>query len=88
MSADDRFSKDIDKHFHRMKSSPDDGSIAHSNSDILKTTDITQRTGTKAYSIKYATKNKCYSIHIEQRQLEVDQVGFSGLIDDLYKQLR
>jgi hypothetical protein len=57
------------------------------NSDALKTTNITQRTGTKAYSIKYATINKCYSIHIEQQQLKVDQVGFFGLIDDLYKQL-
>ena len=88
MSTDDRFSEDKDKRLHRMKSSADDGSKALSNSDILKPIDIPQRTGPKAYSIKYATKNKfCSSIRIEQRQLKVGQTEFYSLIDDLYKQL-
>jgi hypothetical protein len=87
MSTDDRFSEDEDKHFHRMKPCAVDMSQALSNNGVLETTNITQRTGTKAYSIKYTTKNKCFSILIEQRQLKVDQMDLHSLIDELYKQL-
>jgi hypothetical protein len=87
MFSQKRSPEDKDKHLNQMGPCADDSSNALSNSDILKPIDIPQRTGTKAYSIKYATKNKCCSILIEQRQLKVDQAGFSGLIDDLYKQL-
>lgn len=88
MSTDDRFSEDKDKRLHRMKSSVDDGFKALSNSDVLKKANIIQRTWPKAYSIKYATKNKCCSsIRIEPRQLKVSQTEFYSLIDDLYKQL-
>lgn len=86
MSTDDRFSEDKDKHFHRMKPCADDRSKTLSNSGALKT-NITQRTGTKAYSIKYTSIKKRCSILIEQRELKVDQTGFYSLIDDLYKQL-
>ena len=86
MSTDDRFSEDKDKHFELMKDRVDE-SDELSNSDMLKRANITQRKGTKAYSIKYTTINKCCSIRIEQRQLEVDQTEFYSLIDDLYKQL-
>ena len=86
MSTDDRFSEDKDKHFELMKDRVDE-SDELSNSDMLKRANITQRKGTKAYSIKYTTINKCCSIRIEQRQLEVDQTEFYSLVDDLYKQL-
>ena len=87
MFSEKRSPEDKDKHLNRMKSYTDNKSQAISNSGVLKRANITQRTGAKAYSIKYATMNKCCSIRIEQRQLKVDQAGFSGLIDDLYMQL-
>jgi hypothetical protein len=87
MSADDRFSEDKDKHFHRMKPCADDRSKASSNSNELEEANIGQRTRSKAYSIKYAKIKECCRILIEQQQLKVIEVGFSGLIDDIYKQL-
>ncbi|HEY7081723.1 MAG TPA: hypothetical protein VH500_18680 [Nitrososphaeraceae archaeon] len=87
MSTDDRFSEDENKHFYRVKPCAEDRSRTLSNSDVFETTNITQRTGTKAYSVKYSIKNMCSSILIEQRQLKIDQVDLHSLIDDLYKQL-
>ena len=87
MFPEKRSPEDKAKHLHRMKSCADNKSKALSNSGVLKRANITHRTGTKAYSIKYTTINKCCSIRIEQRQLKVDQVGFYSLIDDLYMQL-
>jgi hypothetical protein len=87
MSTDDRFSEDENKRFHRMKPCAEDTSKASSTSDVLKGENIKSKTGTKAYSVNYTTINECHSILIEQRQLKVDQAGFSGLIDDLYRKL-
>jgi hypothetical protein len=82
MTSKDRSSEDEDKPFQLMKNHVNK-SKAFTSSSVSKR----RRTGTKAYSIKYTTINKCCSIRIEQRQLKVDQVGFYSLIDDLYMQL-
>jgi predicted RNA-binding protein len=87
MGTDDRFSEDKNKHIYRVKPCAEDRSKTLSNSDVFETTSITPRKGTKAYSIKYVTKNKCYSVRIKQRQLKVNQVDLHSLIDDLHKQL-
>lgn len=87
MFSEKRSPEDKDKHLNRMEPYADNKSQAISNSGVLKRADVSQKTGAKAYSIKYATRNKCCSIRIEQRQLKVDQAEFYSLIDDLYMQL-
>ena len=87
MFSQKRSPEDKDKHLNRMKPCADDKPKAFSNSGVLKGENITQRTGTKAYSIKYTPIKKRCSILIEQRELKVDQAEFYSLINDLYKQL-
>jgi hypothetical protein len=65
MFSEKRSPEDKDKHLNRMEPYADNKSQAISNSGVLKRADVSQKTGAKAYSIKYATRNKCCSIRIE-----------------------
>ncbi len=87
MSTDDRFSEDENKHFHLVKPCTDNESKALSNPELLKSANITEKTGTKAYSIKLGRRNQGCSILVRQRLLAIGQWGFENLINDLYLQL-